>query len=512
MTKFSYILLLFFSANIFGQLNPQSKKITKKFFADFEDVVNVTPGLKKKKGYTNDKELYSFLDNLAKNYPNKVSISFIGESQKGREIPTINVTNPNKKEKIKVFVQGGLHGNEPASTEGVLYLLYHLLNDENYKNLLDDIDLLAIPMANIDGYLKQDRYAANGLDLNRDQTKLMAKESVILKEAFSKFNPEVAIDFHEYRPYRRDFTKLSDFGVAALYDVMFLYSGNLNVPENLRKLTESLFVKNATTTLEEAQLKHHPYTSTTNHKGDIHFNQGSVSARSSATNYALTNTISSLIEVRGVGIGKTSFKRRVKSTFLVAMSYIQTAVKHKTEVKEAIQKAIETQKEIVVTSKRAVYKDKIEVIDLDTEEIIELEVTKRDALQSKSTLTRSTPEAYLIEAQETRLIEKLKVLGIQVNELNESKEIDVEAYKIIDYKRNAKKYEQMNLQKVKTEILTQKKLIPKGTFEIPLNQKNANLIVEVLEPEAPNSFVSFGVLKTEKDKILPIYRIKKNKE
>ena len=35
----------------------------------------------------------------------------------------------------------------------------------------------------------------------------------------------------------------------------------------------------------------------------------------------------------------------------------------------------------------------------------------------------------------------------------------------------------------------------------------ANIIIEVLEPEAPNSFVSFGILETEKEAYLPIYRI-----
>jgi len=32
------------------------------------------------------------------------------------------------------------------------------------------------------------------------------------------------------------------------------------------------------------------------------------------------------------------------------------------------------------------------------------------------------------------------------------------------------------------------------------------LITEILEPEAANSFVSFGVLKTGMNEILPIYR------
>ena len=106
--------------------------------------------------------------------------------------------------KVKVFFQAGLHGNEPASTEGILYLIDELLNNKKYDYLLDRITLAIIPMANIDGYEKNDRYAANGLDLNRDHTKLIAKESICLKQAFSNFCADVSVDFHEYTPFRKD--------------------------------------------------------------------------------------------------------------------------------------------------------------------------------------------------------------------------------------------------------------------------------------------------------------------
>jgi hypothetical protein len=65
----------------------------------------------------------------------------------------------------------------------------------------------------------------------------------------------------------------------------------------------------------------------------------------------------------------------------------------------------------------------------------------------------------------------------------------------------------MNLQEVKTEISTKEILFPKGSFKINTNQKNARLLFEVLEPEMPNSFVSFGVLKTALDQEIPIYRL-----
>ena len=42
-----------------------------------------------------------------------------------------------------------------------------------------------------------------------------------------------------------------------------------------------------------------------------------------------------------------------------------------------------------------------------------------------------------------------------------------------------------------------------------MDQKNANLAIEVLEPEAPNSFVSYGLIKTEKNSDLPYFRLLK---
>tara|TARA_B110000091_G_C13759920_1_gene451601 strand:- start:435 stop:1532 length:1098 start_codon:yes stop_codon:yes gene_type:complete len=362
-------------------------------------------------------------------------------------------------------------------------------------------------MANIDGYLKDNRYAANGLDLNRDQTKLMAPETRLIKKVFSDFNAHVGLDFHEYRPYRKDFAQLSDFGITSAYDTMFLYSGNLNVPENIRNYTNNVFVQNAREVMNIKNFRHREYASTGKYSGEIHFTQGSSNARSSATNYALNNMISTLFEVRGVGLGKTSFKRRIEITLQLALSYTKTAVENTTAIKNEIQKAIADSKPVVVTSKRKVYKDTIKAIDLDTESLIDLEVTIRDALKSSPVLERSKPNAYIIEASQIAIIEKLKNLGIEMIPLTEDKLFTVEAYRISSYNEASKVYEKMKLQKVKTEVTTIQKEFPSGTLLISMQQQRSNLLPEVLEPEAPNSFVSFGVLKTKLDDTLPIYRV-----
>lgn len=490
-----------------AQPSPQSKKITKKFFPDSESLLPVTPALKKKRGYTNYKELISFINDLKESHPSVVSIKYIGESQKGYKIPVIQIKTISDSEKIKIWMQAGLHGNEPAGTEGLLYYMHSILNNNTYANLLEGVDLLILPMANIDGYLKDNRYAANGLDLNRDQTKLMAPETRLIKKVFCEFNAHVGLDFHEYRPYRKDFAQLSDFGITSAYDTMFLYSGNLNVPENIRNYTNDVFVQNARKLMDFKNFRHREYTSTGKYAGEIHFTQGSSNARSSATNYALNNMISTLFEVRGVGLGKTSFKRRIEITLELALSYTKTAVENTTAIKNEIQKAILDSKPVVVTSKRKVYKDTIKAIDLDTESLIDLDVTIRDALQSSPVLERLKPNAYIIEASQIAILNKLKNLGIEMIPLTEDKLFTVEAYRISLYNEASKVYEKMKLQKVKTEVTTIQKEFPVGTLLISMQQQRSNLLTEVLEPEAPNSFVSFGVLKTKLDDTLPIYRV-----
>jgi len=506
MRKFLLYINLIICATVVGQISPQSKKITQKFFPEFDTISNNTPALKKKKGYTNYKELISFLENLVAQYPSRISLSYIGESQKGYKIPMVIFKSKSDQKPIKVWMQGGLHGDEPASTEGLLYLTNALLKDTKLNYLFDKIELAIVPMANIDGYIKLNRYSANGLDLNRDQTKLMAVETRVLKKALADFNPSITVDFHEFRPYRADFTRFSSFGVTGAYDVMFLYSGNLNVPENLRKFTHDIFVNNAKTKLDSYQLKHHDYFTTNKYDGDIHFDQGSNNSRSSATNFALQNRISTLIEVRGVGINRTSFKRRIFTTYSIGLSYLETAFKETDKVKDEISKANADKSDVVVTSKKTIYKGDLDFIDLDSNNLIQLNVTIRDAWKSLPVLTRKRPKGYFIDANQKVLVDKLKTLGYQVTTVKENESYKIESYKIQEYEKNTVKYEKMNLQYVSTQITEENRTFPEGTFYIDLNQNGSSLITEILEPESTNSFVSFGVLKTELNQILPIYR------
>ena len=506
----SYILIFNFLVAS-AQLNQEPKKITKKFFSELNNLENITPALKKKKGFTNYKELLTYIEEKVLKYPEIVSSNFIGESQKGKKIPIIYIKNKNNNDekKIKVWMQGGLHGNEPASTESLLYLIHLILEDADYKYLLDKIELAILPMANIDGFLKNDRYAANGLDLNRDHTKMMAPETKASKVAFANFDPHIALDFHEYRPFRKDFAQLSSFGIANPYDVMFLHTGNLNVPENLRYIIDTLFVKNAKKSLDKLSLRHRHYMKSEKYKGEIHFSTGSNTARSSSNFYALNNGIATLFEIRGVGIGKTSFKRRINSGLAVGFSFLKTAYDNSLFIFDEIARANTYSNDIVLEHKRSIYTDVVKAIDIESNELIDFETTMHSSKDSHAISKRDRPVAYIIKKNNFGFIEKLKDIGIEYVEIQKDTMIYSGSYRIVDYNDNFKVYEKMKMQSVSTLIEYKDNMFTYGDIFISMNQKRSNLIAELLEPEAPNSYVSFGIIKTSINSQLPIYRIKK---
>ena len=506
----SYILIFNFLVAS-AQLNQEPKKITKKFFSELNNLENITPALKKKKGFTNYKELLTYIEEKVQKYPEIVSSNFIGESQKGKKIPIIYIKNKNNNDekKIKVWMQGGLHGNEPASTESLLYLIHLILEDADYKYLLDKIELAILPMANIDGFLKNDRYAANGLDLNRDHTKMMAPETKASKVAFANFDPHIALDFHEYRPFRKDFAQLSSFGIANPYDVMFLHTGNLNVPENLRYIIDTLFVKNAKKSLDKLSLRHRHYMKSEKYKGEIHFSTGSNTARSSSNFYALNNGIATLFEIRGVGIGKTSFKRRINSGLAVGFSFLKTAYDNSLFIFDEIARANTYSNDIVLEHKRSIYTDVVKAIDIESNELIDFETTMHSSKDSHAISKRDRPLAYIIKKNNFGFIEKLKDVGVEYVEIQKDTMIYSGSYRIVEYNDNFKVYEKMKMQSVSTLIEYKDNMFTYGDIFISMNQKRSNLIAELLEPEAPNSYVSFGIIKTSINSQLPIYRIKK---
>ena len=63
------------------------------------------------------------------------------------------------------------------------------------------------------------------------------------------------------------------------------------------------------------------------------------------------------------------------------------------------------------------------------------------------------------------------------------------------------------MQKVKSKTEKINLAIDNNWLILNMDQRNSNLAIEVLEPEAPNSFVSYSVIPTFQGDVLPIYRL-----
>ena len=405
-----------------------------------------------------------------------------------------------------MWLQGGLHGNEPAGTEGLLLLLQQMLRHAEQRALLGRMELAVVPMSNVDGYEHQHRLASNGLDLNRDQTKLQIPESRLLKRAFNAYAPDVAVDFHEFRPYRRDFIHFGRRGITSLYDVMFLYTGNLNVPEPLRKWTADVFVAEAKAELHKHGLRTSDYVTSRRVYGEVHFNRGSINARSSATSFALANTISTLIEVRGVALGRDGFRRRVMATYWVALRHLKSVAEHADEIRELLAQSEQLRSAVTVLSERKVATEAMQAIDVGEVKAITFDTVVHDALRSRPLLTRRRPFAYILLPTAAALAERLELLGVLVERLKTAKRLEVQSYRVTFRERSPLPYEGTYLQTVRTEVIPRTVEFPPGSFVVRMAQRRANLAAEVLEPENENGFVSFGVLEVQRDDELPVYR------
>ena len=150
----------------------------------------------------------------------------------------------------------------------------------------------------------------------------------------------------------------------------------------------------------------------------------------------------------------------------------------------------------------------IKAIDIGSNEMIDFETTMHSSKDSYATSKRDRPLAYIIKQNNFGFIEKLKDVGIDYVELQKDTVIYSGGYRVIEFNDNFKVYEKMRMQKVVTSIEYNDNGFSKGDILISMNQKRSNLIAELLEPEAPNSYVSFGIINTSLNSQLPIYRIK----
>ena len=102
------------------------------------------------------------------------------------------------------------------------------------------------------------------------------------------------------------------------------------------------------------------------------------------------------------------------------------------------------------------------------------------------------PAAYIIPPQFTGIIEVIKAHYLKFNVLNIPKKLKVEKYRFINSKFAPRPYEGRQLPGFNAELFSEQCEIQPGSLIVYTNQRQLRVIVNLLEPEAPDSFVNWG--------------------
>jgi len=114
----------------------------------------------------------------------------------GFEAPLWRVTfTPDDQPDRKVFLSGGVHGNEPAGAEAAVRFVEALSESPGkYAGVAFDI----FPLVNPWGWAHNRRRNQQGLDVNRDFASFNSQEGALIRDFVQDKRYDLAIDHHEH--------------------------------------------------------------------------------------------------------------------------------------------------------------------------------------------------------------------------------------------------------------------------------------------------------------------------
>jgi hypothetical protein len=95
----------------------------------------------------------AYLQELAVNYPQLVTLETIGKSYEGRDMIVLKISSGGGGTRPVVLVDGGIHAREWVAPGMALYIIYQLVeNSAANSNLTNGVDWYILPVLNPDGY------------------------------------------------------------------------------------------------------------------------------------------------------------------------------------------------------------------------------------------------------------------------------------------------------------------------------------------------------------------------
>ncbi len=453
-----------------------------------------------------------------------------GRSPQGRDLNCLLVTKEDKLiieqriaegkkplEKATVLIINGIHSGEIEGKDACMILLREILITKEKEYLLDSINLLVVPIFNVDGHERKSRYnrinqngpeemgwrtTAQNYNLNRDWMKADSPEMQAMIILVSTWIPDFIIDTH------------TTDGADYQYSVTYQVERFANIDKSIADWLSNNFVPYLENEVTRKGFLIFPYVSLKNWTAglDSGITDWASSPRLSTGYFALRNRPSLLVETHMI----KPYKERVFATKAVLESTFEFIKNNAGQLVELNQSADKnsvidfyhnknflpikfnlSEKFDEVMFKGYEYKKEISNIS-GAQKIVYTETPKafkvkyyRDVIATDSV---QIPDYYIIPAEWASLVDRMTFHGIKFFKSDFDTTLMVERYRFNNVKLSGTSYEGRQRISFDVEKYKEEMKIPAGSFIIPTNQRTIKIIAHLLEPECEDSFVQWGFM------------------
>jgi hypothetical protein len=466
----------------------------------------------------------AYLERLATAASGTIKLTRFGVSPEGRDLMLVVAASggeftpeaARKSGKQILMLQAGIHSGEIEGKDAGLMLLRDLTVANKLPHLLDHAVLVYLPIFNVDGHENSSPYmrinqngpesmgfraTAQNLNLNRDYLKADAPEMRDWLKLFRDWLPDFFVDIHTTNgaDYQYDLTWYTeDWGPL---DPTVLAWQDAALKQRVFPATE----KRGHLLSRYLELKDHRDIS----KGIVNFGSG---PRFSTGYVALQNRAALLVETHML----KPYENRVHSTYDLVVSILDEFRTHPGELRKAVEQADRntlarkpgtemailfktTDKPIQYPLKAVDYTHTHSDISNDT--WVQYDPTKPRTIEVPfwqvlvPTRKVNLPAAYIVPAAWTPLIEKLQQHGLEFTRLDKAVTLDVQRYQIDDPKWAPTPFEgRLMIRSFDEKMENARVEFPAGSIVVRLDQRAANIVVNLLEPDAPDSLLRWGFL------------------
>ncbi|MDO9438853.1 M14 family metallocarboxypeptidase [Hydrogenophaga sp.] len=493
-----------------AQFNPASVTVepaaVARRFPD-PDVRYNTPGFKPgRQDFTTHAEMLAFLEEAARR-STRLKVEMLGRSQRGLPIPLVIMTGGGRIDPTlpTVLFIAQQHGNEPAGGEAALALIEQLMGPDVAQ--LARANVLVIPRGNPDGAENFTRVTASGIDVNRDHLLLNTPEGRAIALAMDRYRPEVVLDLHEFTVAGRWVDK---FGGMMKYDALLQPATVANLDPKVAAYAQTRFIERIGADLAGKGLTWFAYhTTAAGRKEDKTVSMGGVQPDTGRNVGGLRPGISMLIEVRGVGIGRAHFLRRVYTQVSAAQSVIETAASQGPALIRLVRdaqadvSASRCRGDLVIEAAQTPMKQRLVFVDAKSGDDLPVEVDWRSATPLQVVRSRPRPCGYLLAPEQTMAIERLRLLGVKIDTLALANRWEIENYVLVSEDDGQRQdgrgaiEDAEPIRKVQVRMGAASEVVGPGVVYVSLDQPLGALIAAALEPDSQSSFVANRLLALE---------------